>query len=388
MTELIVFAEDWGRHPSSSQHIINTLQSQFAVQWVNSIGLRQPSFNQRDLLRVAEKMQQRFRGDARQKATRDPVAPFPVIRPAVWPLAENAILKWCNTTSLKQQLPPKTGTRIVWAALPSAVDYLDMLEAELVIYYVGDDFSGLAGVDHQRVAQLEKKMVARADIILCASPALAMRFPNHKTHLVSHGVDFSLFATPQANPYPASSSRHKIGFYGSLNHWLDQTLLYQLATQRPEVDFYLIGRHDCDISLIEPCPNVHFKPAVPHHQLARYVQHWDAAILPFVDNEQIRACNPLKLREYLAAGCPVISSDFPAAHQYPCHVSIAKSVAEWCEAIDAFCQLNNQHRLQYKKTAQMQMRTESWERRGQQVLSLINKALNVNQTALPNFCTN
>ncbi len=385
MKELIVFGEDWGRHPSSSQHIINTIADQFDVQWVNSIGLRKPGINARDFKRIAEKAVQRFGQKTQSHTTVS--APFPVIKPLVWPLAENRAIKQLNRLSLSQQLPKKAAFRVAWLALPSAVDYLDTIDADLVVYYCGDDFSGLAGVDHQRVAQCEKVLAERADLIFCASPAMATRFPANKTHIVSHGVDFNLFSEPTANPYPESDSRSKIGFYGSLNNWLDQALLVELANARKQIDFYLIGRQDCDVSALNHCDNVIMRPAVPHHELAQYVQHWDAALLPFVDNEQIRACNPLKLREYMAAGCPVISSDFPAAHQYPCHVSIANNIAEWLEAIDAFCLLNNQHRLQFKKMAQQKMKSESWQRRGQQAISLINNKIEENKAPLSNLCT-
>ncbi|UTV26733.1 glycosyltransferase [Photobacterium atrarenae] len=390
MKELIVFGEDYNRHPSSSQHIVNTLRHQFAIQWINSIGLRKPSPSPRDLARVREKLRKAFTSPPRRESP----TPFPVIHPLVWPLAEQPFMRWFNQLSLRRQLSSKRNPRVVWAALPSAVDYLDTVQADLVIYYCGDDFSGLAGVDHQRISTMEQRMAQRADLILCASPALVGKMSQispQKTYLLRHGVDFHRFAAPQPDPYPPAASpcqgRYKIGFYGSLNQWLDQTLLCELAAARPEVDFHLIGRRDCDTPLLDACRNIKCHPPVPHSQLAQYVQHWDAAILPFVDNAQIRACDPLKLREYLAAGCPVISSDFPSARQYPCLVSVATNQQEWLDAIDAFCHLSQQHRLQYRKTARQQMMNESWEMRGDTVINLINNSLVKNKTTLPEFIT-
>ncbi|UXI00237.1 glycosyltransferase [Photobacterium sp. TY1-4] len=390
MKELIVFGEDYNRHPSSSQHIVNTLQHQFAsIQWINSIGLRKPSPSPRDLARIREKL----RNALTVTPCRDDLPPpFPVIHPLVWPLAEHPLLRWFNQLSVRRQLARKRHLRVVWAALPSAVDYLDALQADVVIYYCGDDFSGLAGVDHTRVKQMEERMAKRADLILCASPALVGKMSQlspQNTHLLRHGVDFHRFAAPQPDPYPPAPSptqgRYKVGFYGSLNQWLDQTLLCELAAARPEVDFHLIGRRDCESPLLDACDNIKFHPPVPHQHLAQYVQHWDAALLPFVDNAQIRACDPLKLREYLAAGCPVISSNFPAARQYPCLVSVATSQQDWLDAIDAFCHLSQQHRLQYRKTARQHMVNESWDMRGDTVLTLINSILEEKQTCLPEF---
>ncbi|OXE23895.1 glycosyl transferase, partial [Vibrio parahaemolyticus] len=65
-----------------------------------------------------------------------------------------------------------------------------------LIYYCGDDFGALAGVDHQTVMEHERTLVDSADFILAASDKLAARFPDNKTTTLPHGVDFSLFSTP------------------------------------------------------------------------------------------------------------------------------------------------------------------------------------------------
>ena len=41
-TQLIVFADDWGRHPSSSQHLVRELLPQYPTLWVNTVGTRRP----------------------------------------------------------------------------------------------------------------------------------------------------------------------------------------------------------------------------------------------------------------------------------------------------------------------------------------------------------
>ena len=55
--EWLVFAEDWGRHPSSTQHIFRCLLANSeTVYWVNSIGLRRPRIS--DGKRIFEKLKQ------------------------------------------------------------------------------------------------------------------------------------------------------------------------------------------------------------------------------------------------------------------------------------------------------------------------------------------
>ena len=53
---LIVFSDDWGRHPSSCQHLVKRLKTQFPIVWVNTIGTRTPKLDFFTLRRGLEKL--------------------------------------------------------------------------------------------------------------------------------------------------------------------------------------------------------------------------------------------------------------------------------------------------------------------------------------------
>ena len=55
MHDMVVFGEDWGRHPSSTQHLVRRLSGDRSVLWVNSIGMRRPRLNRADMHRLFEK---------------------------------------------------------------------------------------------------------------------------------------------------------------------------------------------------------------------------------------------------------------------------------------------------------------------------------------------
>ena len=54
--DLIVFGEDWGGLPSSTQHLMKYLAMDRNIVWVNSIGLRRPKWNMKDMRRVLYKL--------------------------------------------------------------------------------------------------------------------------------------------------------------------------------------------------------------------------------------------------------------------------------------------------------------------------------------------
>src|SRR4051812_13400773 len=55
LPRLVVFSDDWGRHPSSAQHLVRELLPRWRVDWVNTIGTRRPSLSIADAARAFEK---------------------------------------------------------------------------------------------------------------------------------------------------------------------------------------------------------------------------------------------------------------------------------------------------------------------------------------------
>jgi glycosyltransferase involved in cell wall biosynthesis len=318
--DLIVFGEDWGGLPSSTQHLMRHLSRDRRLIWVDSIGLRRPRFDRHDLKRLGNKLTAALVGVRRSHG--GSVAPgFKVISPRTLPVPRGRLQRRLAAYLLDRQLKPAIAEAglvdpILWTSLPTAVDMAGRLGESALVYYCGDDFSALAGVDHEVVAERERELSGRADLILAASTERAARFPAAKTRLLPHGVDVEHFsaAVPRARDLP---DRPRIaGFYGSLSEWLDLDLLRGVIRRLPHWHFVFVGAATVDLSAIDRFSNVTLLGPRRYQQLPSYSRHWTVSLLPFRDNAQIRACNPLKLREYLAAGRPVVSTDFPALEPY------------------------------------------------------------------------
>jgi UDP-galactopyranose mutase len=63
------------------------------------------------------------------------------------------------------------------------------------------------------------------------------------------------------------------------------------------------------VDRLDACGNILRMGPRDFQALPRYVAGFTVGIIPFAVNELTRAVNPIKLREMLAAGCPVVSTD-------------------------------------------------------------------------------
>ncbi|GAB2659996.1 glycosyltransferase family protein [Vibrio panuliri] len=337
MRDMIVFGEDFGGLPSSTQHLIKHLPNMGKIIWVNSIGLRQPRFNKHDCARVFSKL---FPTVANSQTKQASPKHIKVVNLRTIPAPSSKLSRKLARNMMLQQLEPilrqhNIERPILWASLPTVADLCGHLGEQSVVYYCGDDFSALAGVDHDTVKQHELKLVDKANVVFAASSKIADMFPRCKTLLLPHGVDVELFTTPtkRADDLP-NRGRPIAGFYGSLSNWLDYQLIETVARQMIHWDFVFIGPNELEYNPLPQLDNVFYLGPKPHHMLASYSQHWQASLLPFQSNRQIEACNPLKLREYLAAGTPVIATPFPALAPYSRYIHITADAGQLCSTLN------------------------------------------------------
>jgi len=199
------------------------------------------------------------------------------------------------------------------------------------------------------------------------SDVLAAKFPSDKTIVVSHGVDYDLFATPAARADDLPTGRKIAGFYGSLPHWVDPALIKQTAATLPDWLFVFVGGGQLFETGDTP-ENTLFLGARSHQSLPGYVQHWNVSMLPYRDCEPLRAGNPLKLREYLAAGTPIASVEFPALAPYRHLVSLATDPSQFAGAILAAANDGARNSLRQNSVA-----SNTWEARAAEVEAALAK---------------
>ena len=161
---IIVFGEDWQAHPSSTQHIIKILAQNRSIIWFNSIGLRKPKLTGHDLFRLYNKVKKFIFNQNTEHIENNYKNDFLIINPLVIPCANSWLSLKVSKYILKYQLLrayKKLAIKnpIIWASLPTTVDYLKVFDNAPCVYYCGDDFSCLAGVDHEFVSKKERELV-------------------------------------------------------------------------------------------------------------------------------------------------------------------------------------------------------------------------------------
>ncbi len=153
--------------------------------------------------------------------------------------------------------------------------------------------------------------------------------------------------------------RPRLGFFGLIRDWVDIGLLAQVARRRPDWHFVIIGDADSslDMGQYRDLANMHFLGRKSYAALPAFCRHFDVGLIPFKVNELTHAVNPIKLREYLSAGLPVVSTPMPEVKLYNLLVAIAETAEEFERAIEA-CLHNNGVDRSARVTA---MAMETWE---------------------------
>ena len=269
---------------------------------------------------------------------------------------------------------------ITWFMVPHLASVLGHLGEKLSVYYCIDDYASLPDVDVLAVREMDEEMTRKADLVFVASETLLetkLRL-NPDTHVSPHGVDVYHFAQArdESTPTPEDTSglSHPIvGFFGLIERWIDLDLIDYLAEQRPRWTFLLIGRLAVPLDDEKRCPNMHFLGKRSYAELPSYGKQFDVAIIPYHLTKQVLHANPLKLREYLAMGKPIVSVRTPEIEKYGDFVAIADSREEFLAKLDAA--LAHPDSPEDARRRVSRVAGESWDGRLKDVLEIVQRRL-------------
>ena len=180
-------------------------------------------------------------------------------------------------------------------------------------------------------------MIEIAHSFLASSPHLVNRLSTSgkPTRLLSHGVDVGLFSSIAAVEHPVLRDipGPRIGYFGLFDERSDQQLIADVAKSMPDTSFVIAGRVEAGTSRLSRLSNVYFVGNIAYHDLPKFVKGVDVLFLPYIVNALSDALSPLKFKEYIATGKPVISTPIAAAHEFSDLIAIAASSDEWTASL-------------------------------------------------------
>ncbi|HUP42696.1 MAG TPA: glycoside hydrolase domain-containing protein [Thermoanaerobaculia bacterium] len=395
--DIVCFANDWDSDPLSKKHVMVRLARDNRVLWVNSLGCRNPTASARDLRRVAKKLADFLRG--RRQVAENLWVTSPLVVPFHGSAAARRFNRWWLAASLRwtcRRLGMKRP--ITWSFLPSSGDVVGRLGERLVVYQCVDEYSEFTGADAAAISALEARLAARADVVLVSAGPLyeSKRRLNRETHLVTHGVELEHFrrALDPATEPPADLGRPAggaardperpvIGFFGLIADWVDLDLVAHLARSRPRWELVLIGQADTDVSGLASLPNVRLLGRRSYDDLPAYCKGFDVAILPFKINELTLAANPLKLREYLAAGLPVVATAIPEAERLAPLVRVGRDREHFLAQLD---ELVESGATGPREAISRAMDAESWDHKVAEMTAIVGACLEPRDATAARLC--
>lgn len=316
--DMLCFSHDWGGDPLSKTHVMRLLARDNRILWVNSIGYRRPTASAHDAKRAIQKLR------AALEPVREVERNIFLLNPIAIPAYGSPALQVVNRELLKLQIKlamKRLGFKraINWVFNPAAGILAGELGEDKVFYYCVDEYTVFEGVATQAMEEIERRLLRRADLVICSASRLYDRkkLDNPRTVLVRHGVDYANFhkATLPETVIPEevrNLPKPVIGYFGLMGKdWIDIDLMVHVAKHFSHGSMVLLGKVTTDVSRLTALPNVHLLGRKEFKELPAYSKAFDVAILPFPISEVTLHANPLKVREYLAAGLPVVSTPIP-----------------------------------------------------------------------------
>ncbi|MBE0625154.1 MAG: glycosyltransferase family 4 protein [Burkholderiales bacterium] len=254
---------------------------------------------------------------------------MPLSRSLPWPLARvhsNRLFLW----RLERRIAAAPDALLFARHLKLAALLLRNRPGRKLVYEAHEVFSDTAPPSKRaRQFEMESEVLRKATLVIANSLPTAERlrelYGERAIEVLPNGVDW-----PEQVPQKdwAQAGSH-IAYAGSFFAWKGVADLVQAASELPGCTIALYGGDEAQLARERgraPAAGarLEFRGHVPQQEVMRGLANACIAVLPNRDDPDSRYTSPIKLFEYMAAGCAIVASDLP-----PLRAVLAENEAVW-----------------------------------------------------------
>ncbi len=361
---LICFAGDvWDANPHSRHHIMRRLAEAWDVLFVEGVPMRSIALGDRsEARRLLQKVRpQRFLRTVEpglHVLRALPIPPSGRVGRSLQLRALEAQILWARR---------KAGMRgpvVSWFSLPTVAGLRGRFGERGSVFYYQDRYELFSHVDAVFVRRCVSELARGCEASIATAAELAgdLEALGADPITVPHGVEVARFAQEGlSEPLDLRDlERPLIGYTGLIDDYLSFDHLLTVADRLDQGTVVLVGRSNTDVRSLMAHPRIRLLGRRPYEEMPAYLAAFSCCLVPFDDSELSRGVNPIKLKEYLAAGRPTVATPMPTVLPYEDVIIIADTADAFAEAVQASLEEPNDT-MEARARRRARVANEDWD---------------------------
>lgn len=204
-------------------------------------------------------------------------------------------------------------------------------------YYLYDEVRMKAdtGKIDSKKYKYDKKACTNADIVFTMTKKIAdsRKQLNSNTLVIGNGA-----TKPEGVIKKIEKYSNSIAFVGNFRDWIDKELFTDIVKKRQDISFYIVGSIENNMkeyleTLQNNYSNISYVGRVKKEEMIDLYRKFDGIIIPYKNNEFIKATRPIKIVESVLAGTPVVTIPMDGYDENR-FIRFANNTKEFCREID------------------------------------------------------
>lgn len=271
------------------------------------------------------------------------------------------IIKLCSSKNyfIYNQIPQEKDIKIMFASIKTIIrkfhvinplaiiahPFWGFLAKKLsmpVIYDLIDYHRGFKE-NSKKIIAIEEILLKNSDLVTVTSDflyRLAEEQGFKNIVKIPNAGDFNFFYSIYKKKIEPPSDLKKIkqpiiGYYGAIDYWFDANLLKKIALNFPNASIVLIGRvtNTKVWNLANQYRNIFILGEKKYVYLPNYLKHFKVCLIPFINNQLIKATDPVKIYEYFSMGKPVVATNIDELKKFSVLIYLSKNSSDFIKNI-------------------------------------------------------